>query len=395
MTIDLLSFLRKNVSKQKCNDLSLPLLTVVIPSYCRQDFIVRQCAYWHGSGASVVIMDGSPQPLVGNLQKAIASFVDITYVHSVTSVTERLKRAADLVKTPYTIICSDDEFLLFSGLCSAIKLLEQDPDLVACIGQSLNYSLSNHGTKCYYSKGYDTYRYEIRQDDVQDRLNTSMKDYTPATCCAVIRSDVWHRSWGCLQGFSSAGVGELEQAFAIYIWGKLGSVDAVYWMRSSENPPISAADTNRSLSIEDWSVSNKYKTEQVNFITKLGDELISAQHIDRAAAEIIVIDAFDIYLRDQNHYRNSSYHHKCRQFAVRVLKDWCPEIWVSYLQRLRYRLKLTFPKAFVTGSFGNLADLKATRAQLPFLFNDELVADLSAMEKLITDFYNSCSVQSE
>jgi glycosyltransferase domain-containing protein len=392
MSIHLLSFLQESVAKRTPNNVDLSLLTVVIPSYCRQDFVVRQFAYWHGSGAAVIIMDGSPQPLASDLQQAIESFVDITYVHSETSVVERLKRAADLVKTPYTVLCSDDEFLLFSGLCSAIKLLEQDSELVACIGQSLNYYLSNHGAKCSYGTGYDTYRYEIRQDHVQDRLNASMTDYNAATCCAVTRSPVWCRSWGTLHGFTSAYVGELEHAFVVYIWGKLGSVDAVYWMRSHENSPINAVDTNRKLFPEEWWESNKYKAEQVDFISKLGEELIRAQHIDRAKAEAIAINAFDVYLRDQYHLSHSSFYLKCRRFAVNVLNEWLPEIWVDHLKRLRCRLR---PTALATGNFGNLIDLKATKTPLPFLFNDELVVDLSAMEKLIADFYKARSDQSE
>jgi glycosyltransferase domain-containing protein len=392
MSIHLLSFLQESVAKRRLYNTDLSLLTVVIPSYCRQDFVVRQCAYWHGSGATVVIMDGSPQPLADDLQMAIESFVDITYVHSETSVAERLKRSADFVKTPYTVLCSDDEFLLFSGLCSAIKLLEQDLELVACIGQSLNYYLSNHGAKCSYGTGYDTYRYEIRQDHVQDRLNASMTDYNAATCLAVTRSPVWRRAWGTLKGFTSAYVGELEQAFVIYIWGKLGSVDAVYWMRSHENSPINAIDTNRELYPEKWWESSKYKAEQLDFISKLSDELISAQHIDRSKAEAITINAFNVYLRDQYHLSHSSLYLRCRRFAINVLDRWLSEIWVDHLKRLRCRLR---PTALATGNFGNLEDLKATKTPLPFLFNYALIVELSAMEKLIADFYKAKSVQSK
>ena len=176
MTNNLLSFLQENIGKKKPNHPNLSKLTVVIPSYCRQDFIIRQCANWHGSGASVVIMDGSPKPLANTLHQAITDLADITYLHSTADAVDRLKHAATLIKTPYAVLCSDDEFLLASGLCSAIALLEQDQDLVACIGQSLLYYLLNNGSECSYSTGYDTYKYEVKHDNVQDRLNASVKD---------------------------------------------------------------------------------------------------------------------------------------------------------------------------------------------------------------------------
>ena len=391
MTNNLLSFLQENIGRKKPNHPNLSKLTIVIPSYCRQDFIIRQCANWHGSGASVVIMDGSPKPLANTLYQAITGLGDVTYVHSATVIVDRLKHAATLIKTPYAVLCGDDEFLLASGVCSAIALLEKDQDLVACIGQSLHYYLSNNGSQCNYGTGYDTYRYEVRHDNVQDRLNASVKNYNAATCYAVTRSPVWRRSWGNLQRCSSGDVNELEHALTTYIWGNLASVDDVYWMRSDENPPAETVDAKR-LPTEDWWASNKFKTEKANFVTKLVDELISAQLIDRANAESIVINAFDVYLRDQKYPSNSSFRQKCRQFVVNTLKEWMPKIWVGHLIRLRGRLRPVVP---ATGNFGNLVDLKATKTPLPFLFNDELVTDLSAMEKLIADFYKARRDQSE
>jgi glycosyltransferase domain-containing protein len=391
MTNNLLLFLQENIGRKKQNHPNLSMLTIVIPSYCRQDFIIRQCANWHGSGASVVIMDGSPKPLANTLQQAITGLGDITYVHSATVIVDRLKHAATLIKTPYAVMCGDDEFLLASGVCSAIALLEQDQDLVACIGQSLHYYLSNNVSQCNYGTGYDTYRYEVSHDNVQDRLNASVKNYNAATCYAITRSPVWRRSWGNLQGYSSGHIDELEHAFTTYIWGKLASVDDVYWMRSNENPPAETVDVKR-LPTETWWASDKFKTERANFVTKLSDELISAQHIDRSNAEAIVINACELFLREQKYPSNSSFRQKCRQFAVNTLKEWLPKIWVGHLIQLRIRLGLI---AAATGNFGDLIDLRAMKTPLPFLFNEALITDLSDMEKLIADFYKARSDQSE
>ena len=391
MSTNLLFFLQENIDKKKQNHPNLSMLTIIIPSYCRQDFIIRQCAHWHGSGASVVIMDGSPKPLANDMQKVITGLGDITYVHSTTGIIDRLKHASTLIKTTYAVLCGDDEFFLSPGLCSAITLLEQDQDLVACIGQSLRYYLSNNELKINYAKGYDTYRYEVMQGNVQDRLNVSVKNYNAATCYAVTRSPVWCRSWGSLQTCSSSYVSEIEHALTTYIWGKLGSVDDVYWMRSDENPPAETIDLKR-LPVKQWWASNKFKTERANLVTKLGDELISAQYMDRANAEALVINVFDVYLRDQKHPSNSLFLQKCRQFAVNTLKKWVPKICVSHLIKLRSRLRPIVP---AIGNFGNLVDLKETKTPLPFLFNDELVTDLSAMEKLIVEFYKARSDQSE
>ena len=65
-------------------------LTVVIPTYRRGEFVWRQFAYWGESDASVVILDGSPEPLdiPGELRSE-----NIRYIHSGTPFTERLSTA--------------------------------------------------------------------------------------------------------------------------------------------------------------------------------------------------------------------------------------------------------------------------------------------------------------
>ncbi len=415
MTMDthLLSFLNEKTKKPKPNHSQLSMLTVVIPSYCRQDFIVRQCAYWHGSGATAVIMDGSPHPLDLEMQKFINGLSDITYVHSKTTFAERLKRGGELVQTLYSVMCGDDEFLLFSGLCSAITLLEQDKDLVACIGQSLHFYLSSNGEKCSYGTGYSTFRYEIRHEDAQDRLNAMLTNYNGATCYAVTRSNVWCRSWGNLGDYSSAYMLEFDQAFSTYIWGKFASVDDVYWMRSSENSFVQTPDANRYLYTKDWWNSIEYKTENVNFITKLGAELVNAQHIEPAKAEAIVIGVMDVYEQAQLKHRIKAlpFQQKCRVLALNRLKDWLPERLVNLLKQLRRwrtnqlrsrrtnqlssRPKTFLLKATVTGNYGALSDLSKTKDNLPFLLNDALVSELLAMEELMADFYLARGKQSE
>ena len=67
------------------------------------------------------------------------------------------------ITTPYTLLCSDDEFLFMSGLSAAIRLLEQKTGSVACIGQSLWYYFVDYEAdyKCRYGVVYETYKCEI------------------------------------------------------------------------------------------------------------------------------------------------------------------------------------------------------------------------------------------
>lgn len=386
MTKELLLFLEKNARRKKKKRPNLSMLTVVIPSYCRQDFIIRQCAHWYGQGAALVIMDGSPDPLSCQIQKVISDLDGINYVHLNVNLVDRLQYASTLIKTPFTVMCGDDEFLLASGVSNAISLLEQDQDLVACIGQSLHFYLSDNGSKCKYGPGYDTHRYTVRQDSINDRLKASVKNYNAATCYAVTRSSVWCKSWGNLQKYSSGWVLELEHAFTTYIWGKLGSVDDYYWMRSSENPPAITADVSK-LPLQEWWGSAKFKYERLNFITKIGEEMIHADQMDRANAEALAVEVFESYLKENQKKRSRIYlfHLKCRRLVVNLLRKSMPKL-VDCIIEFRSRLR---QKTSVTAGFGSLMDMKTSKISVSFSFNDELIADLSSMERLIADFYTA------
>lgn len=388
-TDNFISFLQKNIIRKRRRNQTLSKLSVVIPSYGRQDFIIRQCAYWHGRGASVVIVDGSPKPIVYEIQKIMDGLCDITYLHSTDLLVDRLAHAATLIKTPYSVLCGDDEFLLETGLCSAISLLEREKDLVACIGQSIHYYLTNNGLKCSYGTNYlnNVYKYDIRHDDLQERLYASVKNYNSATCYAVTRSPVWCKSWGNVKQTSSGDIIEFEHALTTYIWGKLASVDDVYWMRSVENPPAETVDVKR-LPAEKWWTSNKFKTERENFVTKLGQEITSVHQMDRIKAEALICDVFDFYLQNEKYFINISFRRKYRQLTLNILKNLLPGWLVLLVTRYVRRLRTIRP---FKGNFGTLDDLKSVNTPVPFLLSGELVAELSCMENLIADFYKARS----
>lgn len=380
---------------------ALSLLTVVIPCYGRQDFLLRQCAYWHGSGVAVVIVDGTEQPLGENVRQIFSDLDDITYLYSATNMMDRLKQASGHIHTPYAILLGDDEFMLFTGLCSAIAQLEQDSALVACIGQSLAFYPSSDGTSCTYGTGYPHWEYAVRHDDVQERLNASMSDYTAATCYAVLRTPVWRKSWGQLRNWSSPYAGEIQQGLTTYIWGKLATVDEVYWMRSNENRPVTNKGFNRGLSFQEWWVSPKFKTEHDSFIAILRDELVSAQNMGLEKAEVIVREAVSAFIKhmsiidrkkvDSLTGRNAAAS-GLRSAAVKILKRLLPQQLLERLKSILFDLRSGEPGG---GALGSLIDIKKLAPPPPFVMNDALVAELSAMEALIASFYKAYQGQSK
>jgi glycosyltransferase domain-containing protein len=374
-----------NQSKLRGNLSRLEKLTVVIPSYKRQDFLLRQAVYWCNDVARVVIVDGSPQPLSTKVQEALSSQTNIKYLHSPETVLARLRLAAQHIHTPYAVMLGDDEFILKKGLCQAIDKLDRDSTLVACIGQSLAFSPSRNGAKHMYSKGYPHWRYEVTQGDVRGRLMFAMMNYNAATCYAVLREPVWRRSWVESPPWSYLPTFELRQAIVTYIHGKLSTVDEVYWLRSNENPSVKIESEwdSDELAFEDWWLSSEFKLERERFVEVLAGEVVSTGQLGFEDARKLIVEVMDLYLKQaMKSPPQMSVIGSLKIIAIRVLKTPLKAL-LPEKQFFKLRAKC------VRSNYGGIDDLKRSKNFDSFLLDEDLVSELSEIESIVDGFYKA------
>jgi len=91
----------------------LSKLTIVIPTYNRQSYALRNMRYWSGRGAIVHVIDGSPVTISKDDLVGLAD--NIHYHHHPNSLYERFKYSLQLIRTDYSALLSDDEFFLPSA----------------------------------------------------------------------------------------------------------------------------------------------------------------------------------------------------------------------------------------------------------------------------------------
>ena len=83
----------QNVSKVSVNECyinSLTRLTVVIPSYERQEYLLRAILFWAGSPSKLIIVDGSEKPLPKQILKVVGNLANIRYIHKHGGVSQGL-----------------------------------------------------------------------------------------------------------------------------------------------------------------------------------------------------------------------------------------------------------------------------------------------------------------
>ncbi|MDP7068506.1 MAG: hypothetical protein QF637_12890, partial [Acidimicrobiales bacterium] len=151
------------VVDRQSSEVDLSMLTVVVPSLNRQDYVLRQVRYWSSSSAHLIIVDGSSSPLSDRIRSAIEAHPRITYRHVASSLPDRLALAGGLLETPYAVMLGDDEFHLQTGLSASVAVLDENPDLVGCTGQVLRSTRVGRYRRIAFERAYPTmHGYSIR-----------------------------------------------------------------------------------------------------------------------------------------------------------------------------------------------------------------------------------------
>jgi glycosyltransferase domain-containing protein len=363
----------------------LARLAVIVPSYRRQDFLLRQLVYWHGVPVELYLLDGSPEPIPG-LVEALQSRADRHYVHNPANLLQRLADVAPRLERPFAVLLGDDEFHLPRGLRNAVQALEALPDHAGCIGQSLRFFLSADCERVAYGRGYAHLGYRADQDDLRRRLLHAMSDYNAATCYAVLTREAWRRSWGRLLKTSCKDTCEVQQAVATYLAGKFTTVDEVYWLRSDENVSVSDADVFGNLSFSDWWHGKGYAAERQDLLALLAGQAADGTGIganEARAAVLAGVAAFDDFYRSAHRPASALSPAKLKGYLAGALRRLLP---AALYRRMRSSVRRE-SDPLARADLGARDRLAEPSCRGLFHFDAVTAAELLHVETLLREFY--------
>jgi glycosyltransferase domain-containing protein len=372
-------------------DDALGSLTVIIPSYCRQPFLLRQIVYWSHSGVKVIILDGSPEPLSNKVTCVLETIPNIRYVNCPLGLVERLAVVGDLIDTPYAVLLGDDEFHLRSGLRHAVSYLKVNSDYVGCIGQSLRFFVENESQQVVYGEGYSHLRYKVSDESVQKRFERAMENYNAATCYAVLRLEVWKDTWASLRKSSCKDVCEVQQALGTYGAGKFSTVEQIYWLRSYENVSIPDHNHFANISFPTWWTSSAYAGERQEIVADIGSVIQKYANLSATEADSAVRNGLEAF----NQFYCRSYPRKKLLSRDRI-KGAIVTLAKSYMPTRCYdTLKAIFAANDTSNSIqrgtnlGCREALASNQCQDLFKFDAETNKELRDIEYLLFDFYKN------
>ncbi len=174
----------------------LSQLTIVILTYNRPRELERSIEYWRDTPVTVHILDGSKTPWfpIGRLRDV----PKVNYHHMPPENNEgiqgnycrRMGHATTLPTTKYSALCADDDVFSVSGLNALLRLLENNFEIDAVVGQSLGFYVREGVVRWWLRYGAASVGNSFSRDtDAVVRLRRSKLPLY----YAVVRTDFWKK----------------------------------------------------------------------------------------------------------------------------------------------------------------------------------------------------------
>lgn len=251
-------------------------LTLIMPTYCRQEYALRGMLYWSTLGVRLIVLDGSGDPLPSDRLDLIGP--SVSYLHSPVGLYERIRSALPYVKTPYAALISDDEFFLENGILAAIDFLNINKDYIACGGQAVAFWRGDGGDVLGATE-YPRHRgFDLCEESPAVRVGRHFSSYTPATIYSIARADFFIEAFSLMtkREFNAYALGELQYELFAAWCGKIKLLDNIYWMRSHENIPVRGTDKSLCLDrpVSEWWESEDAQQEVEEFVAVTADAMV-------------------------------------------------------------------------------------------------------------------------
>jgi len=252
-------------------------VTLILPTYNRPYFAMRAISYWGSTNIQVVVLDGSKTSFLENQVDAFPS--NVRYVHSNTSLTERILLGSKMTNTKFAALTFDDEFYLPEAIADFVQELENDVSLVSIMGNVAGFTSSRE--KYFFQHIYPEINgYKVDQESSQERVMKHLNPYRMTSLTAVTRTEIFQKN--ALVANSCAKMPyttmfELGFEIANVFQGKSRVDSRLYWLRSSENPPSWQPPKEKF-----WTWWDKYKhSTEASKICMEVEEILTSRPADK------------------------------------------------------------------------------------------------------------------
>lgn len=251
-------------------------ITLIVPSFNRQEYLLNLVSYWKHAGIKIIIVDGCFNKISVMIINALAE--NITYYHlPEMPIEDRLIFAGSKVETEYVAMMCDDECISENGIEACIRVLDADKSLDCCGGLVIGFR-QNDGVM-YYKRAYsELLAHNALSDSPYVRLIESLALYTPSHIFGVNRTSSWTFAMQCAKIAIQTGRygGEIAFEMISSALGKFITIPIVCVFRNYNNIPIREIYPDKvdggelSNSFAEWWNSSANKNEKKTNLFEIG-----------------------------------------------------------------------------------------------------------------------------
>lgn len=267
------------------------MLTIIIPTMNRSDFLIRLLNYYVKENLPYLISvgDSSDSFHSGRIQNALQQLsgkLNVIY-RKYPSLTEPQTTSQMLkeVATPYLAHLPDDDFITPHGLSSCLKFLEEHRDYSVALGRGLLFVLDRSGP---YGKILSIGTYPLRSvesERASERLLNHLLNYSNPNF-GVHRTDEFREAYRDVDKIEEKAFTEIMPNCLSCIQGKVKQLDCLYLIRHGHDRRYLMSDFFEIITSSHWASSYQI------FKDRIAQELIRVDRINLEDAKKVVKRAF-------------------------------------------------------------------------------------------------------
>ncbi len=326
------------------------MITIVIPTKNRPDFLIRLLNYYAQTGYQhwLSIGDSSDPFHCERIKEAVKRFegqlkIQYSYLPNY-SIAQSIYRLNQDIQTPYAVLIADDDLLIPNGIEKCITFLEKSNEYHAAHGLGVLFLLKSVGP---YGDLLDLGNYKLGEvnDYTASRRIQSFIDNYFVCLFSVHRTAIWKEMWQQVMGMEDTAFGaELLPCCLSAISGKIKKIDTLYLLRQGHQQRYLLSDPY------DWITNPKWFSSYAQFSRVLAETLAHQDAIELNEAQRIIKKVFWSYLyRVLTQKYQHAYGHKggVRENIKRIIvkvpgadKYWLPS-WRYLRSRLFHQDRMT------------------------------------------------------
>lgn len=286
----------------------MKLVTLIIPTYNRPDFLKRLLNYYNSFRfENRIIIADSSKPLNKKLNKKVIRFfpsLDILYLDNFppTLVSHhKFAKIVEKVKTKYCVFCADDDFITPNGIKEAVYFLEHHPDYSCAHGSYISFYVHTNliGKKELWWNFIYPFK-SITETQAEKRLESHLLHYEQVLY-SVRRTDITQKCYRKFVKFNVSPVffGELLPDILMLIYGKMKRIHSFYAARQAFSSASGYWPT-----LKDAIAQGIYDREYQKFTNCLISALKEASSTTKEQRREIIDKNMNIYLKSttQQHF---------------------------------------------------------------------------------------------